>query len=99
VAEWRRAPLAPDHTDGHTRYGDPQTHHNVFVAVIERAAGANLTWLFPSFRIGEPTVWLTTAAYVVGVTCVTRAVLKGRSEESPLIQLRSDAQRAAPASG
>ena len=35
---------------GNVRYGDPTTHHNVFIGVLERALGVNLSWLFLSFR-------------------------------------------------
>jgi hypothetical protein len=57
---------------GHTRYGDPATHHSFFIAVVERAAGLDLTWLVPSFRSLEPVVWLTTAVYLLGVVWITK---------------------------
>jgi hypothetical protein len=64
-----------------TRYGDPVTEHNFFIALVERHAHLDLTLLFPSFRQIGPTTWLTTAVYllviiVIGIFLVRKDVTR-----------------------
>jgi len=69
-----------------TRYGDPATDHNYFIARFERLTHLDLTPLFPSFRHVSATTWLTTAVYLAAILliCVLlmhrqpRPLLKGR---------------------
>ena len=62
-----------------TRYGDPVTQHNFFIALVERHAHLDLTLLFQSFHYIGPTTWLTTAVYllviiVIGIFLVRKDV-------------------------
>lgn len=59
----------------HTRYGDPMTHHNFFVAFIERHTHLDLTFLFPSFQTLTPMTWLTTGLYFVAIALICILVL------------------------
>jgi hypothetical protein len=53
-----------------TRYGDPVTEHNFFIALVERHAHLDLTLLFPSFRQIGPTTWPTTAVYLLVIIVI-----------------------------
>jgi hypothetical protein len=68
---------------GLVRYGDPATHHNFFISVLERSLGTNLTWLFPSFRSLEPVVWITSLLYALGFAAILRLALR-RGRQNPL---------------
>jgi hypothetical protein len=59
-----------------TRYGDPATHHNFFVATVERLSGLDLTPLFPSFRHITAMTWVTAAAYLTALTVVTVTLVR-----------------------
>jgi hypothetical protein len=61
---------------GFTRYGDPATDHNFFIARLERVLGLDLTPLFPSFRHVQPITWLTTAVYVLGIVVLSVALIR-----------------------
>jgi hypothetical protein len=54
-----------------TRYGDPVTHHNFFIALVERHAHLDLTLLFPSYRHIGPTTWLTTGVYLLAIIVIS----------------------------
>ena len=54
-----------------TRYGDPISHHNYFVSLVERITQLDLTLLFPSFRNIGPTTWLTTCLYLLTIFVIT----------------------------
>jgi hypothetical protein len=53
-----------------TRYGDPVTQHNFFIARIERLVHLDLTLLFPSFHHIGPTTWLTTGGCLLAVIVI-----------------------------
>src|SRR5207247_9872793 len=55
-----------------TRYGDPATDHNYFIARFERLTHLDLTPLFPSFRHVSTTTWLATAVYFAA--CVAMCI-------------------------
>jgi hypothetical protein len=59
-----------------TRYGDPATDHNFFVARLERALGVDLTLLAPSFRHVEPVTWLTTAIYLLAIVALSAGIVR-----------------------
>jgi hypothetical protein len=59
-----------------TRYGDPVTDHNFFIARLERIFRWDLTPLFPSFRHVEPVTWLTTAVYLLGIVALSAVLLR-----------------------
>lgn len=48
-----------------TRYGDPVSQHNFFVALLERYTNLDLTFLFPSFHEVTPATWLTSGFYLL----------------------------------
>jgi hypothetical protein len=76
-----------------TRYGDPVTQHNFFIALVERHANLDLTGVFPSFLQTGPTTWLTTAAYllvfiVISIYLVRRGVIRSAgTEPRPKLQM------------
>ena len=53
-----------------SRYGDPATDHNFFIAAAERATNLNLTLIFPSLRHPSTTTLITLAAYVIVIAAV-----------------------------
>jgi hypothetical protein len=53
-----------------TRYGDPLTSHNFFIARFERLVHLDLSLLFPSFHHISPTVWLTTGVYLLAIVVI-----------------------------
>jgi hypothetical protein len=59
-----------------TRYGDPGTDHNFFIARLERVLGGDLTLLAPSFRHVEPVTWLTAAVYVLATIALSAAIVR-----------------------
>jgi hypothetical protein len=59
-----------------TRYGDPATDHNYFVALAERTSGLDLTLLLPSFRHVNSATWLTALGYLVAITLVALLVVR-----------------------
>jgi hypothetical protein len=61
-----------------TRYGDPATDHNFFIARVERILGVDLTLFAPSFRHVEPTTWLTAAVYVLATLALSAAIVRER---------------------
>jgi hypothetical protein len=62
---------------GFTRYGDPGTDHNFFIARLERILGVDLTLFAPSFRHVEPLTWLTAAVYVLASLALRARVMRG----------------------
>lgn len=70
------------------RYGDPDTHRNYFVALLERVTGLELTVLLPSFRDVTPLTWLTASVHVAAIALATVIILRadrarGRTEGGP----------------
>jgi hypothetical protein len=53
-----------------TRYGDPVTQHNFFIARFEWLTHLDLTLLFPSFHNIGLTTWLTTGIYLLAVIVI-----------------------------
>jgi hypothetical protein len=62
-----------------TRYGDPATDHNYFIARFERLTHLDLTPLFPTFRPVSTTTWLTTAVYLAACLAMCIYVMAPRS--------------------
>ena len=63
-----------------TRYGDPATDHNYFIARFERLTHLDLTPLFPSFRHPSATTWLTTAVYLAATLIICVLVMHRRPQ-------------------
>jgi hypothetical protein len=73
-----------------TRYGDPATDHNYFIARFERLTHLDLTPLFPTFRHVSSMTWATTVVYLAAILAMCifvmphgRAWLRKRSLASP----------------
>jgi hypothetical protein len=62
-----------------TRYGDPATDHNYFIARFERLTQLDLTPLFPTFRHVSSTTWPTTAVYLAACLAICIFVIAPQS--------------------
>lgn len=64
-----------------TRYGDPVSQHNYFIALFERLTRLDLTLLFPTFRNSVSTTWLTLSVYLLAIIAIAILLIRQNATE------------------